>query len=110
MLSGIQNAQVLVVLILGLLALGLEVYALVDAVRQRADAFTAAGKLTKPLWVTFLSIATAIGFVTFRNPLGGASIFTIIGVVAAGVYLADVRPALRSVSGGGGSSGPYGRW
>jgi hypothetical protein len=109
MVSGIQGAQELIVLVLGLFALALEVYALLDAVRQRADAFQAAGKLTKPLWVTFLAVAAAIGFVTVFNPLA-YSIFTIVGVVAAGVYLADVRPALRSVSGGGGGSGPYGRW
>ena len=45
-------------------------------------------------------IAVAGGFVTAQNPLG----IGILPVVAAAVYLADVRPALRRI-GGRGSSG-----
>ena len=69
----------------------------------------AAGKLSKIWWVAILGVAAAVGFVTISRVLG----LGIIGVVAAGVYLADVRPALRSVSGrrgGGTHSGPYGPW
>jgi len=37
--------------------------------------------------------------------------FGVIAFVAAAVYLADVRPALKQVSGrGGGRQGPYGPW
>ena len=103
MVFGLQS---IVLLVLGLLALGLEVFALVDAVRQRKDAFPAAGKLTKPIWLAILGVATAVGFVTFRDPLFTGGIFSLLAVVAAGVYLADVRPAVRNMSGGG----PYGRW
>ena len=52
----------------------------------------------------------AVGFVVFWNPLG---FIGIIAFVAAAVYLADVRPALRAASGRGGSGsnmGPYGPW
>jgi uncharacterized protein DUF2516 len=48
-----------------------------------------------------------IGIIMVFGPL---NIFGLIAFVAAGVYLADVRPAVRQISGGGGSSGPYGRW
>jgi hypothetical protein len=35
----------------------------------------------------------------------------VIGFIAAAVYLADVRPAVRQYGGGGSSSsGPYGPW
>jgi hypothetical protein len=78
---------------------------LVDALRHRPDAFTAAGKLTKPIWCGILGVAAIIAFIVVFNPL---SIFGIITVVAAGVYLVDVRPALRNITGG--SQGPYGRW
>lgn len=105
MLTGVAGAQGLVLLVLGLIALGLQAFALVDAVRQRADAFTAAGKLTKKLWLGILAVSTALGFVLVLSPL---SIFNVLAVVAAGVYLADVRPALRRVTGGG--PGPYGPW
>jgi hypothetical protein len=54
-------------------------------------------------------VAAAIGFVSLLNPL---NIFNLIAFVAAAVYLVDVRPALRQVSGrgGGSQSGPYGPW
>lgn len=103
--SGLAGAQGLVLLVLGLVALGLQGFALIDAIRQRSDAFTAAGKLTKKLWTIILGVAVALGFVSLQGPL---NIFNLLAVVAAGVYLADVRPALRGVTGGG--TGPYGPW
>jgi len=103
---GVAHLQSLVMLVLGLVALGVQGFALFDAIRMRSDAFPAAGKLTKKLWLIFLGAATAVGFVSLFSPL---NIFNLIGVVAAGVYLADVRPAVRGIAGGG-SSGPYGRW
>jgi hypothetical protein len=44
--------------------------------------------------------------VSFLGPLG---ILNVAGVIAAGVYLADLRPKLKQLGGGrGSSSGPYG--
>jgi hypothetical protein len=103
-LSGAQSS---VLLLLGLAALGLEIWALVDALRQRPDAYVAAGKRTKQFWSIVLVVAALLGFVTFRNPL---NLFSLIAVVGAAVYLTDVRPALRQVSGRGGTAGPYGPW
>jgi len=103
---GVAHLQSLVLLVLGLAALALQGFALIDAIRMRPDAFPAAGKQTKMIWLAILGVATAIGFVSVFGPL---NIFNLIGVVAAGVYLADVRPAVRGIAGGGGS-GPYGRW
>jgi hypothetical protein len=111
MLTGnVFAIQNLIVLVLGLAAFCTEVFAFVDALRHRSDAYVAAGKLTKQLWLIILGVAMAIGFVVFLNPLG---FIGIIAFVAAAVYLADVRPALRSASGRGGSGsnmGPYGPW
>ena len=105
------GAQSLVLLVLGLLAFAMQVFALVDAVRNRPDAFVAAGKRTKQFWLIVLGVAAALGFVSILNPL---NIFSLLAVVGAGIYLADVRPALRQVSGGGGNRGqhmgPYGPW
>jgi Protein of unknown function (DUF2516) len=48
--------------------------------------------------------------------LGGSvfSIFTIIGVIAALVYMLDVRPAVKEIGGRRGDDGrhmgPYGPW
>ena len=103
--SSVTTLQDLLQLALGIGVLALTVFALVDALRHRQDAFTAAGKLTKPIWTGILAVAAIISFIVVFSPL---NIFGIICVVAAGVYLADVRPALRNITGGG--QGPYGRW
>jgi len=59
-------------------------------------------------------LALAVVFGVLSLPVGPFSLgplnfLNLAAVVAAGVYLADVRPALRRIAGGG-SSGPYGRW
>lgn len=100
------SAQSLVFLGLGLAAFAVQVVALVDCVRQRPDAFVAAGKMTKQRWLIILAVAAALGFAS----LGGLGLLAMIAFVAAAVYLVDVRPALRQVSGRGGSAGPYGPW
>jgi Protein of unknown function (DUF2516) len=105
-MDALGTVQGLLMLVIGVLALGVQGFALVDALRQRTDAFPAAGKLTKPLWLAILAVATAIGVIFVLNPF---SVFNLIAFVAAGVYLADVRPAIKAISGGG-NSGPYGRW
>lgn len=84
-------------------------FAFVDAAIRREDAYRAADKQTKPFWLILLGIATAANLF-----LSVMSFIPIIGLIATIVYMVDVRPALRQVSGGrgrrGGSSsdGPYG--
>jgi Protein of unknown function (DUF2516) len=110
MFTALGSAQGIVTLILGLVAFAAEVFALVDAVRHRPDAYLAAGKRTKQFWSIVLGVAVLLGFVS----IGSFLLFSIgiLGVVAAGIYLADVRPALQQVSGRGGNThmGPYGPW
>ncbi|MFV0463303.1 MAG: DUF2516 family protein [Nostocoides sp.] len=106
----VMRAQGLILLVLGIALLGTEVFAFVDAVRHRPDAYVAAGKRTKPLWSVVTGVGVVLGFLTLFNPL---NLFALLGIVAAGVYLADVRPALRQVMGRGGDGrhmGPYGPW
>ncbi|WP_425172728.1 DUF2516 family protein [Mycobacterium sp.] len=67
-------------------------YALVHAAMQRPDAYTAAEKLTKPLWLLILAGAIALIFVL--QVMGAA-----IAAAAAGVYLVDVRPKLLDIQG-----------
>ena len=68
------------------------VYAFVHAAMQRPDAYTAADKLTKPVWLIILGVA---GLLCLLWSIMGAS----IAAVAAGVYLVDVRPKLLEVQG-----------
>lgn len=107
--------QYYVFLVLSVLAFGMEVYALVDAVRRPAAAFTAAGKKTKQLWMVILGVATAIGFIALPLPvglIGSLSLLSLVAIVASAVYLVDVRPAVRQIRGGGAgrNNGPYGPW
>lgn len=99
---------------LAIAAFVVEVWAFVDAARRPPNAYLAAGKQTKRLWLVILGFANLFGFAAAVNfpwvpPL---SIFTILAFVAAAIYLADVRPAVRGLGSGGGgsSSGPYGSW
>ncbi|HEV7205323.1 MAG TPA: DUF2516 family protein [Jatrophihabitans sp.] len=80
----------------------LRVWALADCVSRKSAAFTAVNKLTKPAWVAILLIGGLLGTL-FSSPLAPSavvSVFSLISVVAAAVYLADVRPAVREISGG----------
>lgn len=75
--------------------LALELWALIDCLTRRADAFPAAGKLTKPGWLVITALATVITFFT-----GAIGFLGIAAIIAAIVYLVDVRPAIREITGG----------
>jgi uncharacterized membrane protein len=108
MLDIFGSIQGVIALVFGVAALVLSVFGLVDALRHRPDAFTAAGKSTKTVWLVVLGVAVALSFYTVASPFTLPWIFAVVG---AGVYLADVRPALRKVMGHGSSNnGPYGSW
>ena len=68
------------------------VYAFVHAALQRPDAYTAAEKLTKPVWLVILGVAGLLA--AFLSITGVA-----IAAVAAGVYLVDVRPKILEIQG-----------
>ncbi len=85
-------------------------YAFADAAFRRSGAYRAADKKTKPFWLVILAVATVVSFFL---PL--VSMLPIAASVAVIVYVVDVRPAVRELTGGtpggrGGSSsdGPYG--
>ena len=86
-------------LILGglkLLAFGATIFALIHAVRQRPDAFTAVDKLTKPIWIAIL--VGALLFIVIS--LQVTSLLALIAIIATGVYLADVRPKVDEIQRG----------
>ena len=68
------------------------VYAFVHAAMQRPDAYTAAEKLTKPVWLVILGVAVLLALV-----LGITGVA--IAAVASGVYLVDVRPKILEIQG-----------
>ncbi|MFI7321596.1 DUF2516 family protein [Streptomyces venezuelae] len=83
-------------------------FALIDAAIRREDAYRAADKKTKPFWLIILGLAFVVNLLF---PI--LSFLPIIGLVATIVYMVDVRPAIRQITGGGrrggsSSDGPYG--
>jgi O-antigen/teichoic acid export membrane protein len=68
------------------------VSAFVHAALQRPDAYTAAEKLTKPVWLVILGVGVLLALV-----LGITGVA--IAAVAAGVYLVDVRPKILEIQG-----------
>lgn len=74
--------------------MGVKVWAFVDALMRPAPAYVAAEKLTKPGWLLILGL-TVVSSYLWPSPLG---LFSIVGTVAAFVYLLDARPALASVT------------
>jgi hypothetical protein len=72
--------------------LALTVWAFVDALIRPANGFVAAGKLTKPGWAAITGLAALIVF--WQGPM---SFLGLPAVIAAVVYLVDVRPAVRGL-------------
>ena len=99
-------------LALGLVAFVVEAWAFIDAITRPSQAFVAAGKQTKQLWLIILGVATVVGLAFAIIGVGPTSILPVAAFVAAAVYLADVRPKVRSFpkNRSGTSSGPYGPW
>ena len=84
--------QELVFLVLYWGVLALTVWAFVDALIRPASGFVAAGKLTKPGWAAITGLAALIIF--WQGPM---SFLGLPAVIAAVVYLVDVRPAVRGL-------------
>ncbi|MFL6180326.1 MAG: DUF2516 family protein [Actinomycetes bacterium] len=82
-------------LVITLATLALGVFDFVDAAVRRSDAFVAAGKLTKVAWLAITGASTVVLYL-----FGVISFFGIPAIVALLVYLVDVRPAVREVTGG----------
>ena len=72
--------------------LALTAWAFVDALIRPAGAFVATGKLTKPGWVAITGIAIAVVYL-----FGLMSFLGLPAIIAAVVYLVDVRPAVRGL-------------
>ena len=82
-----------VLLVIQMGALGLGVYSFVHAAIQRPDAYTAAEKMSKPIWLAILG-GTVVLSLVLGAPVGSA-----IVICAAGIYLVDVRPKILDVQG-----------
>lgn len=82
--------------LLSIAAFVVSLYAFVDASRRPAEAFPAMDKQTKQLWLIVLGVGSAIAllavFTNFR-------FLWILAIIAALIYLLDVRPAIKDLGG-----------
>ena len=95
---------------LAIAAFIVEAWAFVDAITRPAQAFVAAGKQTKLIWLIILGVAFVLGL--YAAAYGGVTGFlSVAAFVAAAIYLADVRPKVKEFRRDrSSSSGPYGPW
>ena len=84
-------------LIVLVVMLGIKGFAFVSSLLFSGEAYSAAGKLTKPAWCAILGLGFAAQVIFMRSPFG---ILNLAAIIAAFVYLADVRPALREMTRG----------
>ena len=78
---------------IGLLAV--KIYAFVSSLRFSDEAYRAAGKLNKAAWTVILGLGVVAQVVLAGSPL---NLINLVMTVAALVYLADVKPALSSLT------------
>lgn len=84
----------LIILVIQIAAVVGAAFSLVHAIRQRPDAFTAAGKWTKQAWVGVLAASLAV--LVLLGPFGFFGI-GLAGIVASCIYLVDVRPKVDEI-------------
>lgn len=104
------NAITFIILVgLGAVAFGVQIWALSDCLRTPTADFQRVNKRTKTFWGALTGASAFFGFLYLIGPIssltvpsiGIGMIFNLVGVTAAGIYLADVRPALAEVRGRG---------
>ena len=80
----------------------LGIFAAVDAMSRRSDAFAAADKQTKGTWAGItVACAVVLGLAVFGGAFAPQSLLWLAGLTGSLVYLLDVRPRLREVQRGG---------
>lgn len=93
---------------LALVVVGMCAFALTDALRRPSAAFSYAEKRTKGFWAGVMALAFLLAFLGIPPPLGGGVIiFLVLAAVPAGIYLADVRPAVRNYRDNRGGGSPW---
>jgi hypothetical protein len=88
----VQGTFYLVVLLVMLAVKG---FAFVNSIMYSGEAYEAAGKLTKTAWCAITGLGFAAQLILLGSPL---NILSLVFFIAALVYLADVRPALKEVT------------
>ena len=85
----------LTMLLVEIALLAVKIYAFVSSLRFSDEAYRAAGKLNKAAWTIILGLGLVAQLVLAGAPL---NLINLAMTVAALVYLADVKPALSSLT------------
>lgn len=113
----LANLDYWVLGVIGIIVAVVSGYAVVHAIRQRSDAFPAAGKLSKNAWLAivggsalFLLLIPVIQAISsgsiegvilaFQGLRSEFTLLWLVGLIATLVYLVDVRPAVVGVQRG----------
>nr|WP_281360710.1 DUF2516 family protein [Psychromicrobium silvestre] len=101
-----------IMLLAGLIALAVQIWAVADCLMAKPSDFERADKRSKGFWLAITVASAIMGLLYLIAPIPSFStLLEVAACVAAGVYLADVRPTLRQVRRGGNRPmGPYGPW
>ena len=97
--GNVLGAPLGVYLVISYACIALGLWALIDAATRRTDAFPAAGRQTKLIWLAILAGGLLAQW-AFPALFGPLAILGLAGIVAAIVYLVDVRRRLIEVSRG----------
>jgi hypothetical protein len=89
----VLEAQSYLMLAVAVAILAVKVFAFVSSLLFSTESYRAAGKLTKPAWCAILGLGMACQMLF--SPL---NFINVAFMIAAFVYLADVRPALASLT------------
>ena len=83
-------------LLVEVILLGVKIYAFVNSLMFSKEHYTAAGKMTKPAWSIILGLGLVLQvLMVASSPI---NLINLAFTIAAFVYLADVRPALASLT------------
>ena len=84
-----------IMLVVALVVMAVKIFALVTALMFSPEHYRAADKLTKQAWVAILGLGVVAAILMPYSPLG---LLNLAFLIAAFVYLADVRPALAGLT------------
>jgi hypothetical protein len=87
--------QDVVILALWVVLLGVKGFAFIECLRAPTAAFPAIGRQTKVLWL----ILTGLALLTGLLPNLTLTLFGIAGAVVALIYVFDIRPRIKSITG-----------
>lgn len=87
-----------IITVIVLIMIGLGIWAFIDCLRRRADAFPAIDRQTKQTWLLLTGASPIVQFLF--GYFGLLGLLGIAGAVVALVYLVDVRPKIIAITSG----------